>query len=164
MVIYVLAVLQLIILWFTSPQYRFFFVFVSFLAIQVLVTIVKNKKNVLYLVYVSIILGAIPVFVNINLNAFTNNNFAMDLNTFELKNVIIPKENTKTKTKFTEQNIADFEFYSPSEDVFFWVTGNGELPCVNKKQIDFIKYHYKYIPQLRTDDLKDGFKSVLIEK
>ena len=36
LVIYVLAVLQLIILWFTSPQYRFFFVFVSFLAIQVL--------------------------------------------------------------------------------------------------------------------------------
>ena len=163
LLIYALAILQFIILWFTSPQYRFFFVFVSFLGIQVFATIITNKRVGLYLVSLSIFLSAIPVFSTINLNAFTNNNFAMELNTFKLKNVIIPEENTRTKTKFTKHNVDNFEFYSPNKDVFFWVTGNGELPCVNTKQIEYIKYYFKYVPQLRTDDLEDGFKSVLIE-
>ncbi|WP_341216473.1 hypothetical protein, partial [uncultured Wocania sp.] len=162
--IYILAILQLVILWFTSPQYRFFFVFVSFLAIQLFVTIIKNKKVGLYLVTLSIILSAIPIFITINLNTFTSNDFAMELNTFRLRNIIIPEKNTKTETKFTKHNIDGFEFNSPSEDTFFWATGNGELPCVNKKQIDYIRYYYNYIPQMRTDNLKDGFKSYLIEK
>ncbi len=164
LVIYILAIIQLAILWFTSPQYRFFFVFVSFLAIQIFSSLIKSKKVGVSLVTFSIILSAIPVFVTVNLNAFTNNNFAMALSTFKLKNVIIPEENTRTKTKFIRYYIDGFEFYSPDEDVFFWATGNGNLPCVNKKQIDYIKYYYNYIPQLRTNDLKDGFKSVLNEK
>lgn len=164
LIIYLLAIIQLVILWFTSPQYRFFFVFVSFLAIQVFSSIIKNKKIGFYLVMLSIILSAIPVLITVNLNAFTNNNFAMELNTFKIKNIIVPEENTKIKTEFAKFYIDGFEFYSPSEDVFFWATGNGELPCVNKKQIDYIKYYYNYIPQLRTNDLKNGFKSVLIEK
>ena len=163
LIIYLLAILQLIILWFTSPQYRFFFVFVSFLSIQIFVSLIKNKKIGLYLVSLSIILSAIPVFITIDLNMFTTNNFAMQLNTFKLKNIVIPEENTKIETKFTKHNIDGFEFYSPNEDVFFWAIGNGELPCVNKKQIDYIKYYYNYIPQLRTDNIKDGFKSVLTE-
>ncbi|WP_418603110.1 LIC_10190 family membrane protein [Hwangdonia sp.] len=163
-IIYILAILQLVLLWFTSPQYRFFFVFVAFLAIQVIVTFIKNKKVGLYLVSMAIVLSAIPVFITINLNAFTNNNFAMALNTFQLKNIIIPEKNTKTETTYTKHIIDDFEFYSPSEDAFFWVTGNGDLPCVNKKQIDYIKYYYNFVPQKRTDDLKDGFKSILVEK
>jgi len=163
-IIYILAILQLAILWFTSPQYRFFFVFVSFLTIQVFVTLIKSKKVGLYLVTLSILLSAIPIFITINLNAFTSNNFAMELNTFKLKNTIIPEENTKTETTFTKHNMDGFEFYSPSEDMFFWATGNGELPCVNKKQIDYIRYYYHYVPRKRTDSLKDGFESILIEK
>ncbi len=162
LVIYLLAIIQLTILWFASPQYRFFFVFVSFLAIQVFSSIIKNKKVGLYLVTSSIILSAIPIFVTINLNAFTNNNFAMELNTFKLKNIIIPEENTKIKAKFTKHYIEGFEFNSPNEDVFFWATGNGELPCVNKKQIDYIKYYYNYVPQLRTNELNDGFESIKV--
>lgn len=162
LVIYVLAVIQLIILWFASPQYRFYFVFVCFLAIQLLVMLIKSKKLGLYLVWFSVILSAIPVFITVDLNAFTTNNFAMELNTFKLKNIVIPEKNTKTETEFTKHNINGFEFNSPSEDTFFWATGNGELPCVNKKQIEYIKHYYNYVPQKRTDAIKDGFKSVFL--
>ena len=162
LVIYVLAVIQLIILWFASPQYRFYFVFVCFLAIQLLVMLIKSKRIGLYLVSFSAILSAIPVFITVDLNAFTTNNFAMELNTFKLKNIVIPEKNTKTETEFTKHNINGFEFNSPSEDTFFWATGNGELPCVNKKQIEYIKHYYNYVPQKRTDAIKDGFKSVFL--
>ncbi len=164
LIIYILAILQFVIVWFNSPQYRFFFVFIIILALQIFTALFKTHKIGVYLIYVSVLLSAIPIFITIDLNTFTNNNFAMELNTFKLKNMIVPEENTKTETKFTKQSIDGFEYYSPSEAVFFWATGNGDLPCVNKKQVDYIKSYYKYVPQMRTNHLKDGFESVLIDK
>jgi len=163
LVIYILAILQFFIVWLNSPQYRFYFVFIIILSIQIFTMLFKTHKIGTYLIYASVLLSAIPVFITIDLNAFTKNDFAMELNTFKFKNIVIPEENTKTETKFTKQNIDGFEFYSPSENVFFWATGNGDLPCVNKKQMEYIKYYYKYVPQMRTNNLKDGIKSVLIE-
>ena len=59
-------------------------------------------------------------------------------------------------------NINGFKFYSPSDDAFFWATGNGNLPCVNKKQVNYIKQSFGYVPQLRSKELKNGFKSLCL--
>ncbi|SNR51800.1 LIC_10190 family membrane protein [Lutibacter flavus] len=163
-IIYVLAVLQLIILWNGSPQYRFFFVFIMFFSIQVFLAIFKQKKLILFFVPGSVFLSAIPIFLEVNLNAITKNPFAMKLSTFNSKNILIPEGISKTTTVFTKENSNGFEFNSPGDDVFFWATGNGNLPCVNKQQIEFVKNSYNYVPQLRTTNLKDGFKSIKIEE
>ena len=163
--LYLAGILQLVLLWFTSPQYRFFFIFLCFFAIQVFVVIIKKAKVALVLIYISVILSAIPLFVKIDLNTFTKNKFAMALSKFKLDNIILPEKNSKTITEFTLHHINNFEFYSPGDDVFFWATGNGDLPCVNKKQINYFYEYFKYSPQLRTGNLKDGFKSVnVVEK
>jgi len=60
-------------------------------------------------------------------------------------------------------NVGNLIFESPDESSFFWITGNGELPCVNKQQIDYFKSNYNYIPQLRTNNLKDGFYAKRIQ-
>ncbi|MDW5290012.1 hypothetical protein R6X41_14410 [Formosa sp. PL04] len=159
LIIYLLAILQFIPLWHTSPQYRFFFVFIAFLAIQELSFILKNKNLKVYLVVFASIITAIPVFISINLNSFTSNHFAMTLDTFKLKNIFTPEKNTKTLTDFTKETIDGFEFYSPNEDIYFWITGDGNLPCVNKKQIEYFHKYYKYIPELRSKKLNDGFRS-----
>ena len=163
-VLYTLAVLQLIILWNSSPQYRYFFVFIIFLSLQIIVSLLKNKSILNYFITLFILLSAIPVFFEINLNALTKNPFAMKLSTFNSKNIFIPEGKSKINTQFTKTNINNFEFYSPSDDVYFWATGNGNLPCVNKQQINFIKNSYNVVPQLRTGNLKDGFKSIKIEE
>lgn len=159
LIIYLIAIIQFILLWFTSPQYRFFFIFIAFLGIQLFSFVFRSKKLSVYLVIFATVISAIPIFLPISLKAFTNNNFAMKLNTFELKSIILPEKNSKTITTYTEYNIDGFEFYSPDNDVFFWVTGNGSLPCVNKKQIEYFKTYYDYIPELRTKRINDGFKS-----
>ncbi|TGV04563.1 LIC_10190 family membrane protein [Flavivirga rizhaonensis] len=164
MVIYTLAILQFIVLWNTSPQYRFFFIFIIFLSIQFFISIIKHKSLGVSLVYLSIIASAFPVFFNINLNTFTNNHFSMTLSQFKLRHLVVPERNSKTVTSFNKHTINGFEFNSPDDDVFFWSTGNGNIPCVNKKQIDYIMYYYNYIPQQRSKNLADGFKSILIEK
>ena len=55
--------------------------------------------------------------------------------------------------------IEDHNFYynSPVNVDFFWGTANGEIPCVNKKQIDYFEQKYNVKPQMRSDNLKDGF-------
>lgn len=162
-IIYLLAIAQLIILWFSSPQYRFFFVFVAFMGLELFSFVIKNWKLKTGSIFLAIIISAIPVFVFINLNAFTNNTFVMELNTFKLKSLVYPEKPSKTKTHFTKVTIKGFEFLSPDENVYFWITGDGPLPCVNKKQIEYFKTYYKYIPELRSKALKDGFISKKID-
>ena len=161
--IYIVALLQFVILWNSSPQYRFFFVFIIFLSIQILVSLFKNKKILIYFVLAGIFLSAVPLFIEVNLKAFTNNSLALKLTGFNLKNMLIPEKNSKNNTEYSKENIDGFEFYSPINNTFFWGTGNGNLPCVNKNQINYIRKSYNYTPQLRTNMLKDGFKSLKVE-
>ena len=163
-IIYLIAVLQFFILWNKSPQYRFFFVFIIFILIQILTTVLKKKNSINYLLYFSVLISAIPIFFEINLNTFTTNSFSLKLSVFKSKNILIPESISKTNPVYTKEVINGFEFYSPSDDTFFWATGNGKLPCVNKKQIESLKYYYHVTPQLRTSELKDGFKSVKTEE
>ncbi len=158
--IYILAIVQLCILWNSSPQYRFFFIFIMFLSIEVFSFLFKNKKFYLIVVSFMILTSSLPVFLKIDLNAFTSNEFILSLSTFKFKNITVPEAKSKIETQFSKQSIDKFEFYSPSEDVFFWATGDCDLPCVNKKQVNYMKETLKYIPQQRTNNLKDGFKSV----
>lgn len=158
-VIYSIAILQFIIIWLNSPQYRFFFVFITVLCLQIFVSVFESKKLGFYIVCTSLVLSAVPIFFPLDLNTYTTNKFSMVLSNFKLKNIIIPEENTKTVTTFSKESVEDFEFNSPSGDVFFWATGNGDLPCVNKQQVEYIKTYYHLIPQLRGNGLKDGFIS-----
>ncbi|TBN04695.1 hypothetical protein EYD45_05385 [Hyunsoonleella flava] len=158
-IIYALGILQFIIVWLNSPQYRFFFVFILIFSLQIFITVFKSRKLGLYLAYFSIGLSVIPIFIPLNLNVFTSNQFAMSFSNFKPKNIVIPEKNTKTVTTFSEVNIDGFDFNSPGEEVFFWGTGDGDLPCVNQQQVEYIKTYYKYIPELRSENLKDGFIS-----
>jgi hypothetical protein len=162
LVIYILALVQFLILWNNSPQYRFFFVFIIFLSIQIFVSFFKKKNLVIYFAMASIFLSAVPLFFEVSIKALTVNSLALKLTEFNSKNILIPEKNSKINTKYSKENIDGFEFYSPIENTFFWGTGNGNLPCVNKNQINYIREHYKYTPQLRTNKLKDGFKSLKI--
>jgi len=74
-----------------------------------------------------------------------------------LEKTIFPKPNTKEKEIFKKANKGDLDYYTPTEYSFFWITGNGDLPCVTSEQLDYFETNFHYIPQLRGQDLKDGF-------
>lgn len=157
-IIYFLALAQLLILWSASPQYRFYFVFVAFMSIELYSQVIRTNFLKIASIFLLVIIATIPVFLPIDLNRFTNNKFVMQLNSFQLKNVIIPENVSKTRTNFTKTILEDFEFYSPEDDIYFWTTGNGNLPCVNKKQIEYFRTYYYIIPEQRSNDLADGFR------
>lgn len=76
-----------------------------------------------------------------------------------MNEVVFPHNNSKLNTVFQKAKIGNLHFNSPDKNTYFWATGNGNLPCVNTQQIDYFKMYFNYIPQLRTNNCKDGFYS-----
>lgn len=158
-VLYFIMCLQLVLLFCTSPQYRFFMNFLLFFLFFLMVLFLNQKKIILLSLYFSIFITGFVLFIPINLNYFTKNKFVLSTSNFSTKNIVFPYKNTKSNTTFEYLQNGNLHFYSPVENVFFWSSGDGKLPCVNKTQIEYFNYYYKVKPQMRTTDLKDGFYS-----
>lgn len=77
--------------------------------------------------------------------------------TFSTENVVFPHRNTKNNTQFIAVKLGNLNYNSPVNNDFFWGNGDGDLPCVNKDQIEYFKKYFNTIPQMRTNNLKDGF-------
>lgn len=156
--LYLLMLLQLILLLLTSPQYRFHLNFVLFFSL-VCAAIVLNKQNKLIvpILFGSAIFSAFILLVPIDLSLFSKNKFLLNTSTFNIENAIIPHKKTKLTTAFETQTVGNLKYNSPISNDFFWASGDGDLPAVNKPQIEYYEYWLKIIPQLRTDDLKNGF-------
>ncbi|WP_026729216.1 LIC_10190 family membrane protein [Flavobacterium denitrificans] len=156
-ILYFVMALQLLLLGVTSPQYRFFMNFILFFSLVCLVCVIQNKKAISFILLISIVPICIVLFMPVNLNRFANHKFMMKISNFSMANIVFPYKNTKSDTSFETIHLGNFKYNSPVKNDFFWANGNGELPCVNKQQIDYFRNYFHIIPQMRTNDLKDGF-------
>lgn len=157
--LYFLMVAQLIILITTSPQFRFFIHFNLFFGFLMATVILKKKRLIQFGLYLSLLLVAIILFFPIKYNYLTQNQLIMDNSKFSQRNTVIPHHNSKLKTTFHMVKNGNLTYFSPESYIFFWANGNGKLPCVNVRQIDYFGARFHYVPQLRTTQLKDGFYS-----
>ena len=155
---------QLFLLFVTSPQYRFFMNFILFFSLFCFVSIIRNKKIIQAVLFLSIIPLIIVLFLPVNLNQFSNHKFMLKISNFSAENIIYPFKNTKNNTAFESIQLGNLKYNSPVENDFFWSNGDGDLPCVNKKQLDYFEKYFGIIPQMRTKDLKDGFYAKQISK
>lgn len=163
-ILYLLMILQLIILFATSPQYRFFMNFILFFWLFSLACLVRKKIVIHTLLLISLVPTLFILFVPVNLNRFSNYKFMMELSNFSTKNIVFPYVNTKNTTSFEVIQLGNLKYNSPIQNDFFWASGNGSLPCVNKDQIEYFKKYFYIIPQLRTSKLKDGFYAKKIKQ
>jgi hypothetical protein len=155
--LYGLMVVQMMLLFATSPQYRFFLNFILFFSLFCLSCIVHSKKILNFILMFSLIPTLVILLIPINLYRFSNYKFMMEMSTFSTDNFIFPYKNTKYDTDFESIQIGNLKYNSPINNNFFWGSGDGALPTVNKVQIDYFKTYFHTIPQMRTTDLKDGF-------
>jgi len=74
--------------------------------------------------------------------------------------ILIPNENSKfSKIEFEKIKEGNLNYFSPKDELFFYGTADGPLPCVNKLQLNYLKTYYHIKPQQRTHNLGDGFYS-----
>ncbi len=159
-VLYIISIVQLLFLWLTSPQYRFFLGFFILLALTIVAVCITKE----YLIKIGITLAtiaiAIPLFIPFNLNTMTKNEFQLSLSVFSLEYLIKPHPNTKyTQATYTTHQEGNLQLNTPTNIDFFWATGDCELPCIQLQHLNDFKAYFRSVPQMRTAQLKDGFYS-----
>jgi hypothetical protein len=97
------------------------------------------------------------LFVPLSFIGLTQNKSLSENTTFEIENCIIPKSNSKLNSKFVKTAKGNLNYNTPVDYPFFWITGNGSLPSVNKEQLNYFETNFEYFPQMRSRNLKDGF-------
>jgi hypothetical protein len=161
--LYIVLALNFLILLFTSPQYRYFlpeFVFLFVVALSSIYSYfkinIKTAQNLfLIVIVVPLVFTEIIVYPNL-----TKNKLHQQKEKNNWTQILIPKKNTKfSKIEFEKIKEGNLEYNSPRENFFFYGTANGELPCVNKVQVEYLKKKYHFKPQLRTSHLGEGFYS-----
>ena len=156
-IIYFIIIFQMIVLFFSSPQFRFFIHFILFLSFIVFASIFYKKSTLLIFNYLSIFLIMVILFVPISYKSLTQNKLISKNSNFSINNLFIPYSNSKVENKYEQIKKGNLNYNSPKNNYFFWGNGNGELPCVNKEQLHYFEKYYNVIPQMRTSNLKDGF-------
>ncbi len=157
--IYGSFVLLITLLCFSSPQYRFHIHFTLFFALLLLTTVLKNQKTIQFFQTMSLVVVAVLLFRPISFKDITDNPLLADNSFFHLKDVIQPEPNTKYPLEFKGDSRGNLKFHTPVNPPLFWMSGNGELPCVNSEQLIYFETNFHYMPQQRSHNLADGFYS-----
>jgi hypothetical protein len=156
-VLYLITGIQMIIMILTSPQYRYFIHFILIFLLLFLSILLKNKRFILILFLLSNIFIAAVLIFPFHFKSSSNNVFISKNSTIELKNICFPEPNSNNLTKFNKIKKGNLTYNTPIENSFFWGCGDGDLPTINRKQLDYFERYYQILPQLRTNKLKDGF-------
>lgn len=146
-----------VLLCFSSAQYRFYVYFTLFFLLLLLAVSISSQRWIVRLYCLSLIIVAILVFIPISFGSLTSNSLLGQNNTIHFRNILIPEPNSKWKPEFAGSSVGNMIYQTPVDNSFFWVTGNGKLPCVNEVQVEYFEHGFLYIPQQRSIDLNDGF-------
>lgn len=158
--IYLSFIIQLVFLALTSPQYRFAIHYLIIFALLVLNFSQFTSKYKLVIFSCSQILVLWFILFPVQFDQLTSKNYNLTSNSFQIKNLIFPAPNSSIKSEFEIKETGNLKYFSPVENVYFWSTGDGDLPCVNKSQLNFFSQKIKYRPQLRdSSQLSKGFYS-----
>lgn len=155
--IYFVFVVFILLLVFSSPQYRFYVFFTIFFGLVGLSVIIYKRKWIMAILGLSLFLTAFLVFIPTSFLAVTQNKSLINNSTFHSKNFVVPSPNTKTSGEFTTYKEGNLGYFSINEHDFFWITGNGDLPTVSKAQLNYFKTSFHVIPQRIGTSLGEGF-------
>ncbi|MNT51365.1 hypothetical protein D3C72_1883270 [compost metagenome] len=123
-----------------------------------LLSLILNKKQIILISLSAFtLLLTILVFIPLNFSLLTKNKHTLESSNFNFQNFIFPYKNTKYHTAFELLKNENLDYYNPKNIDFFWGTGDGPLPCLRKKQLDYFEKKYQVKPQMRSDTIKDGF-------
>jgi len=157
--VYLIFVLLLILLVFSSPQYRFYVYFTIFFGLLLAAVWVSKEKIILGLIGLSVLGCMVVLLIPMTFSSITNNQMLGNNSTLTTENLIFPNPNRKSNLAYTLENKGNLNYNSPQKTTLFWITGNGQLPTVNKEQLDYFETYFHVIPQRRGKTLGKGFKA-----
>ena len=157
--VYLIFVLLLILLVFSSPQYRFYVYFTIFFGLLLAAVWVSKEKVILGLIGLSLLGCMVVLLIPMTFSSITNNQMLGNNSTLTIENIIFPNPNRKSNLAYTLENKGNLNYNSPQKTTLFWITGNGQLPTINKEQLDYFETYFHVIPQRRGKTLGKGFRA-----
>jgi hypothetical protein len=154
--IYFCFITLLTLLYFSSPQYRFYVYFTLFFGILGLAHFLKKSKTILILLIANAMFIAILLPASLFFEKTTPKNIFILRTSFHLKNVWLPEPITNDQLQFKGDSRGNLKFNTPI-GTKFWINGNGNLPAVNEEQLLYFETNFHYMPQQRSHNLGDGF-------
>lgn len=164
-VLYGVSVVHLLLVLSTSPQYRFYLLFLMLLTVCILGRFIQKKWMYRSLIVCSLSIILVPLFLPVSLQRLTTNKFLQKLAPFQSEHFLLPHPVTRyTEATYEPVSEEKFVYYSATNIDFFWASGDGPLPCVQKQQIDYFKEAQGVVPQQISETISDGFFSKNIAK
>jgi hypothetical protein len=163
--LYASFIVQLVFLAFTSPQYRFVLHYIFIFGLLVFGFVIKYPKLKMSLLFISQAIAVWFLIFPVRYNAMSSKAYALESSGFQLKNIIVPAPNSSITSAYEKQQMGNLFYNSPVEEVYFWSNGDGELPCVNEVQLQYLKQKTGCRPQLIDNtDLSQGFYGEKVSK
>ena len=163
-ILYLCGIINLLFLFTISPQYRFFFPFIMIFTLMLCRILLVHLKVLKFVLSVSTLLTAIPLFFAVNNEEFTANEYHQVPSQFSTNYILQPYGLSKYSEDFNIIYEGDTQIHTPSEIDFFWGTGNIPLPAINQKQLEYFKTYFQVVPMQATENLKHGFISKRVKK
>ena len=165
--LYFVILIHFLVLLFTSPQFRYFLPEFMFFTVLIVTNFANYFKINYSVIQISVLIFIIfsSVFIEYyDFKNITNNKLMQQNSSFTFKNLLIPEKNSKYDAMtFEKVKNGNLDYYSLTTNFFFFGTADGKLPCVNKYQIDYLEKYYFIKPQMRTDEVGDGFYSEILK-
>lgn len=162
-IIYLTMITQIVFLVATTPQHRFVLPFLLFFGLLLFSLLLAKKTPIYVTLYTVLALASIFVLFP---TAIGKNHSQIDFYPakFSLSQLVLPQQNSNLRAAFSTKSKSNLKYNSPDEHSYIWVTGDGKLPCVNTRQIEYFEKNLGYIPQLRGATLANGFYSKKVDK
>lgn len=162
--VYVYCVIQFGFLLFACPLYRFLMPIVLFMAGLIFVTATNSLYPYYkYFVLCALLIAGIPVVFGFDVNKISENKWMNKKEAFKYSQILVPESVTKYPSmRFELKTEGNLDYYSPIvSDKMMYLTGDGNLPTVQKRFIDYLKLYHNHVPQLRVKgDLEKGFYGI----
>jgi hypothetical protein len=161
--VYIALLINFLALLFTSPQFRFFLHVTIAGCLFVIAALYNSIKPNVAVYRMIVIAGSALVFISfaqMDLKKLTNNKRHHEQSDLRYYQALLPEGITKYPgMQFTKQKVGNLNYNSPVTNFLMYGTANGNLPCVSKVQVEYMRKKIGVVPQQRTDDIKDGFYS-----
>ncbi len=161
--IYLTMIVQAVFLICTVPEIRFMVAFVIFF-VMLMVSHIPLRVNLIKVLVTFAIFPAVAVALFLKPQSQHHHLLKFKSSSLSVSQLWTPKANSNLNTHFERKRKGNLLYYYPDSTAFIWATGDGQLPCVNEKQIDYFERRLGYRPQQIGKSVKDGFYSQKIEK
>ncbi len=165
--VFLFFTLAFLLILFSYSQFRYLLP-VLFYPVAFLLSGINLKPRLLsILIYLSVLITAIPVFIGFEYGRLLNiTSTLLRVDTFQIRYLIQPSYITKyPELTYEQKPCLNFYYFNPSDQSgLIYLTGDGPVPCVKKSYLRFMYKKTGSLPMMRGSDPEDGFKSIPIDK